>query len=187
MATHDLHSYIILLGVPLFFILILRYGITLLKIFKKQPIHQRAQQNSSHNTLTNKIGRSDEGQLFSVDRILAAASSKNWWRDEALFQLERRAIFSKVGLHILLGNKLLTSLRVGYLLHMRVDSRSLGTTVLSRFQDSRSLLYLEKIPSSELSRISAGIVHIKSRRRNVEARPFWVAVITVGLMIREEG
>jgi hypothetical protein len=105
MATHDLHSYIILLGVPLFFILILRCGITLLKIFKKkQPRHQRAQQNSSHNTLTNKIGRSDEGQLFSVDRILAAASSKKWWRDEALFQLERRAIFSKVGLHIWLGN-----------------------------------------------------------------------------------
>jgi len=80
-----------------------------------------------------------------------ATYSHNWWMDENQFQLERRAIFSKVRHLLYLVCSMLTSRRLGFSLPTPQDFRKLETTAHLRSRDSLSSLSWEKTDSYERS------------------------------------
>ena len=80
-----------------------------------------------------------------------ATYSRNWWMDENQFQLERRAIFSKVRHFSYPFRSMLTSRRLGFSLPTPQDFKNLGTTAHLRSRDSLSSSSWEKTDSYERS------------------------------------
>jgi hypothetical protein len=97
MGSVDLNFYVIALVVPVFAIFVLRHVIILLvNIMQRQGMGGRDKPKVDRDSLTGKRIRDDAGRRFSINEPWVPKISTNWWRNESLFHLERRAIFSKV-------------------------------------------------------------------------------------------
>ncbi|EPE37007.1 ISP [Glarea lozoyensis ATCC 20868] len=95
MTMHDVHSYTIVLALPLLSILMLKCGFLLLGGFKQRGTSSQWSDKAVLNELSAcDVVRVEKG-LSAVDDILAPVLPQNWWTDDKLFQLERRAVFSK--------------------------------------------------------------------------------------------
>jgi len=94
-------------------------------------------------------------ETFSIPSVLSG------WTEEKLFELERRAIFSKACDLMAQESKLLTGApRHGCLSLMRLDFRNQATIVLTTLPASPSLSSLGRISSCVRSTMYVGIVHM---------------------------
>ena len=103
----------------------------------------------------------DGNTIASAKETFSMPSVLSGWTEDSLFELERRAIFSKACVLIAQESKLLTGApRHGCLSLMSLDFRNQATIVLTILPASPSLLSLGRISSCVRSTMYVGIVHM---------------------------
>ena len=103
----------------------------------------------------------DRNTIASAKETFSTPSVLSGWSEDNLFELERRAIFSKACDLIAQESKLLTGApRHGCLSLMRLDFRNQATIVLTTLPASPSLSSLGRISSCVRSTMYVGIVHM---------------------------